>query len=165
MVVRANRRPAGGAGQPPAVAEDLADLVPRLYRLLRTALDEDEDVPSLEQLRVLHRVDTGLHHVSTLAAARQMRMSAITAILDVAFDRGWIVREPDPVDRRRTHIDLTPAGRAALRRGRRLTQRRMVAVLEGYEGPSGDLAAVVAALAAAVNEYDDHSQQAPAPGA
>jgi DNA-binding MarR family transcriptional regulator len=156
MAVPVKPRTSGHAGDPGAagVAEELAELVPRLYRLLRTALDEQEGVPSLEQLRVLHRIDTGLHHVSTLAAARQMRMSAVTAILDVAFDRGWIVREPDPSDRRRVNIDLTPEGRAALRRGRRLTQRRIADVLKEYVGSEAELVSVVGGLGAAVNEYD-----------
>ena len=97
MTRGANAREHVGVAAPPAtdVAEELAELVPRLYRLLRTALDEEEGVPSLEQLRVLHRINTGLHHVSALAAARQMRMSAVTAILDAAFDHGWVVRKPD----------------------------------------------------------------------
>ena len=136
------------------MAEELAELVPRLYRLLRTALDEEEGVPSLEQLRVLHRIDTGLHHVSALAAARQMRMSAVTAILDAAFDRGWVVREPDPDDRRRIFVELTPEGRSALRRGRRFIKKRMATILQEYGGPPGELAAVVAELAAAVSAYD-----------
>jgi DNA-binding MarR family transcriptional regulator len=136
------------------VAEELAELVPRLYRLLRTALDEEEGVPSLEQLRVLHRIDTGLHHVSALAAARQMRMSAVTAILDAAFDRGWVAREPDPDDRRRVIVDLTPEGRSALRRGRRFVKKRMATILQEDAGPPGELAAVVASLGAAVSDYE-----------
>ncbi|HEY2667010.1 MAG TPA: MarR family transcriptional regulator [Actinomycetota bacterium] len=136
------------------VAEELAELVPRLYRLLRIALDEEEGVPSLEQLRVLHRIDAGLHHVSALAAARQMRMSAVTAILDAAFDHGWVVRKPDPDDRRRVFVDLTPEGRSALRRGRRFVRKRMAAILQEYAGPSDELAAAVSMLAAAVNDYD-----------
>src|SRR2546423_12014029 len=90
------------------VAEELAELVPRLYRLLRTALDEEEGVPSLEQLRVLHRIDTGLHHVSALAAARQMRMSAVTAILDAALDHGLGGPKPGPPHPRRVFAQPTP---------------------------------------------------------
>ena len=143
------------------VAEELAELVPRLYLLLRTALDEEEGVPSLEQLRALHRIDTGLHHVSALAAARQMRMSAVTAILDAAFDHGWVARNPDPDDRRRVHVDLTPEGRSALQRGRRFTRKRMATILQEYGGPTEELAAVVALLGAAVNDYDPASRGAP----
>src|SRR5579871_4441689 len=112
------------------LAEDLADVVPRLYRLLRTALDEEPDAPSLEQLRVMQRIDQGMHNVSSLAAARQMRMSAITAIVDPLVERGWVSREPDASDRRRIHVDLTAQGRRALRRGRLLTTRRMKEIVD-----------------------------------
>src|SRR5271154_1316856 len=74
-------------------AAELSDLVPRLYRLLRTALDGDPRAPSLEQLRVMHRIDEGLQNTSALAEARQMRMSAITSILDALAQRDWIRRE------------------------------------------------------------------------
>ncbi len=137
------------------VAEALADVAPRLYRLLRTALDDDPEVPSLEQLRVMQRIDEGLHHTSALAAARQMRMSAITSILDALAQRQWIRREPDPRDRRRTNVDLTAAGRAMLERGRRLTARRMEVILSEYSGDLDDLAVALEALTAAVNRYDE----------
>ncbi|HEU5004101.1 MAG TPA: MarR family transcriptional regulator [Actinomycetota bacterium] len=132
-------------------AEELAELVPRLYRLLRTALDVEPGSPSLEQLRVMHRIDEGLHHVSALAAARQMRMSAITAILDVLVDREWVERVPDTADRRRTFVNLTAAGHEALAHGRACTTRRMAAVLEGLPESVAD---AVRALTGAVADYD-----------
>lgn len=157
----AGRAKPGAGGQ--GVAEELSELVPRLYRLLRTALDEHEGMPSLEQLRVMHRIDTGLHHVSALAAARQMRMSAVTAIIDVLVERGWLLRQPDPSDRRRTYVDLTPEGRLALRRGRKLTTRRMATILQHHQGDEAQLAGAVSALSAAVAEYDEqHYDGAPA---
>lgn len=144
-----------GGGAPGPVADELAELVPRLYRLLRTALDEKPGSPSLEQLRVMHRIDEGLHHVSTLASARQMRMSAVTAILDVLAERGWVARQPDPSDRRRIRVSLTPAGHRALRKGRALTTRRMEAILSSYAGSAPDLASVVAGITAAVADFDE----------
>ncbi|MGH2717790.1 MAG: MarR family winged helix-turn-helix transcriptional regulator [Actinomycetota bacterium] len=136
------------------LAENLGELVPRLYRLLRTALDEEPGSASLEQLRVMHRIDEGFHNVSTLAAVRQMRMSAITAILDALVGRGWVVREPDPDDRRRTHVDLTDAGREALARGRELTAHRMMAILDHAVGDLTSAGGVVRMLAAAVAAFD-----------
>ena len=65
------------------------------------------------------------------------------------------MRRPDATDRRRTHVDLTSQGRSALRQGRRLTARRMAAVLKHYEGGADELCAAVAALAAAVGDFDE----------
>ena len=55
--------PQGGAGAPTVdPVEVLTEVVPRLYRVLRAALDEDPALPSLEQLRVMTRIDAGVHH-------------------------------------------------------------------------------------------------------
>jgi DNA-binding MarR family transcriptional regulator len=156
MARQAVQPPTSGAART-SVAEQLADVVPRLYRLLRTALDEDPTVPSLEQLRVMQRIDEGLRHTSALAAARQMRMSAITSILDVLAQRDWIEREPDPTDRRRTNVALTAAGRAMLARGRRLTSRRMQVILDQYPGFPTELASAVDGLSRAVTRYDEQT--------
>jgi len=78
----------------------------------------------------------------------------VTAILDAAFDHGWVVRRPDPDDRRRIFVDLTPEGRSALRRGRRFVRKRMAVILQEYGGPADELAAVVTRLGTAVSDYD-----------
>jgi DNA-binding MarR family transcriptional regulator len=155
-MVRQGVQDPGSAAARTAAAEQLADVVPRLYRLLRTALDEDPTAPSLEQLRVMQRIDEGLHHTSALAAARQMRMSAITSILDVLVERNWARREPDSTDRRRTNVELTPVGRTVLARGRRLTSRRMRTIVDEFPGRPTVLSGAVGGLAQAVTRYDDH---------
>ena len=40
--------------------------------------------------------------------------SDMVAILNVLEDRQWVCREPDPGDRRRNRVTLTPAGQAAV---------------------------------------------------
>ncbi len=150
-----------GAGAAGAQAQDpvllLTDLVPRLYRVLRAALDEDPDLPSLEQLRVMSRIAEGVRHASTLAAARQMRISAITPLIDGLVQRGWVTREPEPGDRRRVRLGLTGAGVQALAAGRRRTADRLREVLgHGDSGESTtDIGAVAAWLEHAVRQYDD----------
>jgi DNA-binding MarR family transcriptional regulator len=139
-------------------ADLLTDVVPRLYRVLRAALDEDPGLPSLEQLRIMGRIAEGVRHTSALATARQMRMSAITPLIDGLVDRGWVTRTADPDDRRRTNLDLTPAGERARRAARRRTRERLSEVLRhGESGPSGvDVAAVALWLEHALRRYDRH---------
>jgi len=110
-------------------AEVLTEVVPRLYRVLRAALDEDPALPSLEQLRVMTRIDAGVRNASALAAARQLRMSAITPLIDALQRRGWVTREPGPDDRRRVRLALTVAGRRAMRAARGQAGRRLREVL------------------------------------
>ena len=147
------RRSRAATGDP---AELLTDVVPRLYRVLRAALDEDPALPSLEQLRVMSRIGEGLQHASALASARQMRISAITPIIEALVRRNWITRSEEPADRRRIRLELTPAGRSALAAGRSRTGGRLREVLRhGDSDQSIDIAAVAAWLEQAVSRYDD----------
>jgi DNA-binding MarR family transcriptional regulator len=147
------RRSRAEAGDP---AELLTDVVPRLYRVLRAALDEDPALPSLEQLRVMSRIAEGVQHASALASARQMRISAMTPIIEALAQRNWVTRSAEPGDRRRIRLDLTPAGRRALAAGQRRTGDRLREVLRhGTSGQSIDVAAVAAWLSQAVSRYDD----------
>ena len=143
--------------EPGDPVELLTDVVPRLYRVLRAALDEDPALPSLEQLRVMGRIADGVHFASALASARQMRISAITPIIEALVQRRWLSRRPDPSDRRRVRLELTTAGRRALAAGRRRTNDRLREVLRhGDTGEESiDIAAVAAWLERAVRHYDD----------
>ena len=144
-------------------ADLLMDVVPRLYRVLRAALDEDPSLPSLEQLRVMTRVAEGVRHASALATARQMRMSAITPLVDGLVAKGWVTRAPDPDDRRRTVLSLTAAGERARRAARRRARQRLSEVLGHGRAASGvDVGAVARWLDDAVRRYD-RDRLAPGP--
>ena len=138
-------------------AEVLTDVVPRLYRVLRAALDEDRSLPSLEQLRVMARIDEGVQHATALAAARQMRISAITPLIQALVQRGWLTRQPEPADRRQVRLELTAEGRRALTAGRRRTGERLRDVLRHGDSDEAavDIAAVAVWLSHAVHRYDD----------
>jgi DNA-binding MarR family transcriptional regulator len=138
-------------------AEVLTEVVPRLYRVLRAALDEDPALPSLEQLRVMTRIDAGVQNPSALAAARQLRISAITPLIDALESRGWVTRDPDPRDRRRVRLALTPLGRRAMRAARGQAGARLRDVL-GHATDGGldiDVGMVAGWLDDAVRRYDD----------
>jgi DNA-binding MarR family transcriptional regulator len=147
----------GDIGDEPDPAESLIDVVPRLYRVLRAALDEDATLPSLEQLRVMGRIADGVRHASTLATARQMRISAITPVIDALEQRGWVTRGPEPGDRRRVRLELTAAGETARDAGRQRTGDRLREVLRHgvSDEATTDVAAVAAWLDQAVRRYDD----------
>jgi DNA-binding MarR family transcriptional regulator len=144
------------AVEPDDPAALLTDVVPRLYRVLRAALDEDPALPSLEQLRVMGRIDEGVRHASALAAARQMRISAITPLIDGLAARGWVTRHAEPGDRRRVRLELTGVGEQALAAGRRRTADRLREVLRhgDSEEATTDVATVAAWLEQAVRRYD-----------
>jgi len=142
--------------EPADPVELLTDVVPRLYRVLRAALDEDPSLPTLEQLRVMSRIAEGIQYATALASARQMRISAITPVIESLAQRRWLSRRPETADRRKVRLELTASGKKALTAGRQRTGERLRDVLgHGDLGDETiDIAAVAAWLERAVRNYD-----------
>ncbi len=69
---------------------------------------------------VLHHLDAqGPVAQREVAAALRIQPSNIVAVLDELQGRELLRRAPDPADRRRHRVELTPRGRAALARATR----------------------------------------------
>ena len=67
------------------------------------------------QMSILtHFVNRPAHRpgVSELADVMQMNQPATTKSVQGLVERGWLKRETDPTDSRRTQLSLTPAGEA-----------------------------------------------------
>lgn len=97
------------------VASELRVVLGHLVRRLR-----GEHRFSLSHAAVLGRLDReGPRCVSDLAVAEHVRpQSMAQSVHDLAAE-GYLRRRPDPGDRRRTLVELTDAGRAALEADRR----------------------------------------------
>lgn len=84
-----------------------------------------------------------LHHLEAqgpvaqreLAAALRIQPSNIVALLDDLQRRGFLRRSPDPVDRRRHRVELTPRGRAALARATKAAKSAEADLLAPLSAP------------------------------
>jgi DNA-binding MarR family transcriptional regulator len=56
-----------------------------------------------------------------LAAHERVSKPTMTRTIRELVDRGWVLRLPDPIDRRVTWLQVTPAGKALLAAARRRT--------------------------------------------
>jgi DNA-binding MarR family transcriptional regulator len=102
--------------EPEALASDLRVVIGQLLRRLRA---ERRDL-SLAQVTVLGRLDrVGPCGVSDLAAGERVRPQSMASTVAALLTAGLVSRAPDPGDRRRVLIALTPAGREALVADRR----------------------------------------------
>ena len=96
--------------RPSAVASDLRVVLGQLVRRLRT-----EHRFPISQGAVLGRLDRqGPQSTSDLAAAERVRPQSMAQTLGDLEAEGLITRTADPNDRRRTLIDLSPAGHREL---------------------------------------------------
>jgi DNA-binding MarR family transcriptional regulator len=100
--------------EPETVASELRVVLGRIVRRLRAERVERRGLP-LAQVIVLGRLDRGgPSGISALAAAEHMRPQSMAATVALLEEAGLVARHPDPEDRRRVAIDLTPAGREVL---------------------------------------------------
>ncbi|MGH2924404.1 MAG: MarR family winged helix-turn-helix transcriptional regulator [Solirubrobacterales bacterium] len=76
------------------------------------------------EFAVLHHLEAqGTTAQRDLAHALRIQPSNLVALIDQLEDRELLARRPDPRDRRRHRVELTPLGRRAVRRGREATSR------------------------------------------
>ena len=110
-------------------ARTLAELVPRLGRLIAGALETDPDVSlSLRQYRMLERLAERPHRTSELASTSGVSQPTASAAVGSLEARGLVVREPDPADRRAALITLTEQGRAMLAVAKARVLERLVLI-------------------------------------
>lgn len=70
---------------------------------------------TMEQFLILRHIREGQDSVRALAEARGISRAAVSQAVDALVDRGLVARRPDPADRRRVRLALTPRGHALLR--------------------------------------------------
>ena len=121
---------------PPAT--DLAALASHLrlsaFRASRALRRESQAGISPTLLAALATIERhGPITAGALAAHEQVRKPTVTRILAALVDEGLIERTPDPIDRRVSWVQLTPAGRARMRNVRRRTDRYLAQRLQRLE--------------------------------
>ena len=89
-------------------------------RALNARLRETPDGTglALAELNVLSGIDKGYDLSSTLVRKLLLDAPRVSRIVDGFVASGYVVREPDPDDRRRCRLRLTPTGTEYLARGR-----------------------------------------------
>lgn len=108
------------------LAHDLRETVGRFVRRLRA-----EPGPPVGQQTVLGRLDRdGPASVSDLANAERMRPQSMAQTVGDLEQAGLVSRRPDPGDRRRAFVELTPAGRALVKETRALREGWLAEALD-----------------------------------
>ena len=103
-----------------------------LVQLLRTGATEAQRRTGLSsaQLFVLAKLaDAPAPSVNALARRVHAHQSSASVVIDRLVAKRLVERVPDPDDRRRRHIAITPKGRALLRRAPETVQSRLVAAI------------------------------------
>lgn len=98
-----------------SAARALAELVPRLARMIASVLESDQAIAlSLRQYRMLERLSERPHRTTELASTSAISQPTASAAVAALETRGLVDRTADPSDRRASLIELTDEGQAVL---------------------------------------------------
>lgn len=116
-----------------ALAEELSKVFPAMGRQIAVylrALGEEET--TLMQINVLYQIKETQQPItiSDLAKSRKVSLQAASVLVQAMVERGWLIRVPDPADRRRSLLEVTPEGVAQTE----TTYSQILDFLAGYLG-------------------------------
>jgi DNA-binding MarR family transcriptional regulator len=93
------------------LSEELMKIFPNMGRQIATFLRETgEEETTLMQVSVLHQIQERSMTASDIAKKRKVSLQSASVLVQGMVERGWIVREPDPNDRRQFLLQITPEG-------------------------------------------------------
>lgn len=117
----------------PDLAHLLSHAERRLVRRLAVVLAEEDC--SVEQWRVLSSVADGRGHPMTeIADHALIPAPSLTKLVDLMVADNLVYRRPDPADRRRVLLQLTPRGRALHRRAAQRVHTEQTHLLDAVAG-------------------------------
>lgn len=148
-----------------AAAGTLAELAPRLGRIIANALDTDPAVAlSLRQYRMLERLAERPHRTGELASSSGIKQPTATAAIASLETRGLVERQRDPVDKRASLIMLTGAGQAMLVTAKQRVLDRLTVVTAEMTADDADaLAALQPILTKGMDRLRDQLKNGPPP--
>jgi DNA-binding MarR family transcriptional regulator len=100
----------------------------------------------MQQFRVLTHLAEGPLTMSGLARRRRVTLQAMGELVQMLVERGWIVRTPDPSDRRQQLLTLTEHGQRHYERVQARVLDQIVPLLARLD--AREIAAVQVALPA-----------------
>lgn len=97
--------------------DEIAEALPRRAATLAHLFVKHATLSvSRTEIGVLRAVYERPQRITSLAAAEGVTQPAITLLVNRMEERGWVLRQTDPADRRAVLVVLTPDGRDAFER-------------------------------------------------
>ena len=136
-----------GNWDPERAAQELLAVLPLLSRIVAAEVRREAgEETTMPQFRVLAHLSERPLTLSELARRRRVTLQSMGELAQVLVGRGWVVRTPDPTDRRQQLLSLTEHGRRHYERAQELVLAQLVPLLGGLD--AAEMEAVQAALPA-----------------
>jgi len=122
---------------PADVAQMFLEVMPRFGRLIASHMrDIDEDEMTVMQVGLLFQMG---HHkpltASDLAKQRKVSLQSMSVQVQALVEKGWVVRIPNPSDRRQFTLQVTPEGLARMMTARGQITAVLAEVLRDLSPP------------------------------
>jgi DNA-binding MarR family transcriptional regulator len=132
------------APMPTDLEEQSSELVVQAARLVRALRRRMGQPAGIRILALLD--DLGPLGVTAIAEADRSSQPTISGAVRQLVDEGWVEKEPDPSDARRSVVELTPLGRQRLADARRDNGKAVAEGLSRTGHSAADVAHAVAVL-------------------
>ena len=121
-------------GQIEELTQELLSILPLLTRIVAAEVRREAgDATTMPQFRVLAHLEAGPLTLSALAKQRRVSLQAMSELVQVLVERGWIERVPAQHDRRQHLLYLTDRGRRHYERAHEQTLRRLVPLMSALD--------------------------------
>lgn len=92
--------------------------------------EKGEDEATFMQISVLMHLREHPITTSELAKRRKVSLQSASVLIQGLVERGWIVRTPDPTDRRQSLLEVTPEGQERAQLAQELITDTIAEVLD-----------------------------------
>ncbi len=112
-------------------AQELLAVLPLLNRMMALELrQETGDDTTLSQFRVLAYLAEQPLTMSDIARRRHVSFQSAGELVQGFVERGWVVRTPNPSDRRQSMLHLTETGREKYERAQSVMLQRLAGFMD-----------------------------------
>jgi DNA-binding MarR family transcriptional regulator len=109
---KTNDQPAGVAWDGERTTNELLTILPLLTRIVAEAVRREAGAETtMPQFRALAILADEPQTLSALARRRRVSLQSMGTLVQALVERGWIMRTPDPLDRRQALLALSEMGR------------------------------------------------------
>jgi DNA-binding MarR family transcriptional regulator len=135
---------------PTDLEQQSSELVVQAARLVRAVRRRVGHPAGIRILALLEEL--GPLGVTALADADRSSQPTVSGAVQQLVEEGWVAKDPDPNDARRSLVELTPTGRERLREFRRDNGKAVAERLARTRHTAADVAAAVAVLRDVMDE-------------
>lgn len=112
------------------LTNELLAILPLLMGIVAAEVRREAgEATTMPQYRVLAHLAAQPLTLSGLAKQRRVSLQAMSELVQALVERGWVVRVPDPRDRRQQMLHLTEQGRQRYERAQHQTLQRLIPLM------------------------------------